>query len=82
MSYSLDSRVFSDEGNINYLYINGNQLPETLHDTSSASGVVRSTGGRVVTLEASAGDKIEIRVTDMNGSYYHIHFCAEFIPKM
>ena len=41
-----------------------------------------STGGRVVTVEASAGDKIEVRADGMDDDYYEILYCAEFIPKM
>ena len=60
-----------DGGDTNnaYLFINGDQLIETIHGTYSESGVVYSTGGRVVTLEASAGDKIDIRADKMDGGY-------------
>ena len=82
VSYSLRSSVGSKKGNYAYLYMNRNQLTETLHNTYSESGQVYSTGGRVWTLEASAGDKIELRADNMGGDYYRIIFCAEFIPKM
>ena len=72
----------SGDGNDCYLYLNGDQLDETRHGTYSESGEVRSTGGRVVTLEASAGDKIEIRAITMDGSYWRILYCAEYIHKM
>ena len=36
----------------------------------------------MVTLEASAGDKIEMEITRMDGNYWDILYCAEFIPKM
>ena len=76
------SVVDSGDGNDCYLYLNGDQLDETRHGTYSESGEVRSTGGRVVTLEASAGDKIEIRADRMDGYYYQILYCAEYLPKM
>ena len=82
MSYSLRSSVHIKEGNTAWLFLNGNQLDETEHNTYSNSGTVSSTGGRVVTLEASAGDTIEIRATQMDRYYVNIYFCAEFIPKM
>lgn len=82
ISYSLESDVDSGEYNDCWLYLNGVQLTETKHDTYSASGRVNFTGGRVVTVEASAGDKIEIRATRMDGSYGFILYCAEYIPKM
>jgi len=82
LSYNMESRVPGGPGEWNtaYLYLNDQQLPETDH--YSQSGAVSSTGGRVVTLEASAGDEIEIRTTSMDGSYGQILYCAEFIPKM
>ena len=82
LTYSLRSSVDSGDGNFAYLYINGNQLSETLHETYSESGGVSSTGGREVTLEASAGDKIEVKTTTLDGNYWNILYCAEFIPKM
>ena len=82
LTYSLRSSVDSGDGNFAYLYINGNQLSETLHETYSESGGVSSTGGREVTLEAIAGDKIEIKATIMEGIYRRILYCAEYIPKM
>ena len=82
LSYSMQSWVDSGEENWAHLYINGDQLQGPDHDTSSGNGWVRSTGGRLVTLEASAGDTIEIRTTNMGGYYYYVYFCAEYIPKM
>merc|ERR1712110_721260 len=82
VTYSMYSTVDSGDLNFCYLYRNGERLDETSHTTNSESGTVRSTGGRVVTLEASAGDKIEIRTETMRGSYYDILYCAEYIPKM
>ena len=82
LTYSLRSLVDSEEQNISYLYINGEELTETIHGTYIQTGQVISTGGPVVTVEASAGDQIEIRTTRMEGSYFRILYCAEYIPKM
>ena len=82
LTYSLHSRVDSGEDNDCILYLNGEALTGAYHHTYSSSGVVYSTGGRVVTVEASAGDKIEIRTTRMDRNYYQILYCAEYIPKM
>ena len=76
------SRMESKDDNICYLSINDEALDETRHYTYSESGVALSTGGRVVTLEANAGDQIEIRTAKMEGRYNYINFCAEYIPKM
>ena len=82
LSYSLESWVDGGEINYSYLYINGNKLDETQHETRSGSGWDSTTGGRVVTLEASAGDKIELRATSMSSRYYENLYCAEYIHKM
>ena len=81
VSYSLMSKL--DSGyNFCFLYLNGQQQWATRHQTYSTGAMVQSTGGRVVTLEASAEDEIEIQTTTMDGSYWNILYCAEFIPKM
>jgi len=80
LSFSMWSLVGSGDFNYCYLFINGEALID--HNTYSQSGAVSSTSGRVVTLEASAGDNIEIRTTEMTGTYWDILYCAEFIPKM
>ena len=72
------------ERNNVHLYLNGEMLTETEHDTFSESGLVNSTGGRVWTMDASAGDEIDIRADTMDGQsqYWRILFCTEFVPKM
>ena len=76
------SQVGSKDENRAYLYINDGAVAESGHRTFSETGMVRSTGGREVTREVSQGDKIELRATLMEGYYYGINFCAEYIPKM
>ena len=84
LTYSLQSQVDSGDQNFLRLTLNGRLLgPETQHHTyNTGSGEVISTGGRVVTLEASAGDMIEIRAPQMDGIYRYVLYCAEYIPKM
>ena len=82
MTYSMESGVYRGDQNWAYLFINGDQLMETIHKTYSESGQVNYTSGLVWTLEANAGDKIEIRTTKMDRYYKNIYFCAEFIPKI
>ncbi len=79
LSFSLRSYVQSGKENWAFLYLNGEALPESLHYTYSSS---HTTGGRVVTLEANAGDTITLRTTRMDGDYVRIIFCAEYIAKM
>ena len=68
--------------NYAYLWLNGHQMSETEHRTYSSSGTVRSIGGRLVTLEASAGNYIELRAAKTNGIFNRINYCVEYVPKM
>ena len=86
MSFSLWDWVNTGDQNYCYFHINGQALYELRHNTytysSTATGVVHSSGGRVVTVDARAGDKIEIRATVMDFRYFNIMYCAEYIPKL
>ena len=85
MSYSMRSVVYDGDYNNAYLFINDKQLDETwhhTHHTSTESGEVTSTGGRLITLVANAGDRIYVRATRVDYRYYNILYCAEFISKM
>ena len=76
------SFVNSGEGNSAWLYINGGRVDESEHRTDSDSGQVYSTGGRELTREVRQGDKIELRTTLMDGVYWYLNYCAEYVPKM
>ena len=66
-----------------YLFINGNeQVDESHYHTYSESTRIISTGGREVTIKAFQGNTIELRATDMNGSYNNIFYCAEYVSKV
>ena len=82
VNFNLLSFVESSEWNWVSLYLNVGRIKGTKHETSSPSGLVRSTSGRVVTVEASAGDSIELKAEKMEGSYYFINFCVDYIAKM
>ena len=80
LTYSLQSVVDSGEKNLARLFLNGGLLgPETQHQTYSESGEVISTSGRSVTLEAFSGDAIYLKPTRMDGQYWQIYYCAEYI---
>ena len=82
LSYSMISQVVNKENNLARLYFSGDRLDETIHQTYSSAVYAGSTGGRVVNVEASAGDTIKILTTRIDGHYKHIHFCAEYISKI
>ena len=87
ISYSLQSSgrgvaLIRDEKNIAVLYKNGNSLQGTQYYSASSDGWVASTGGRVVNMEANAGDRIDLRATRIDDIFWDILFCAEFIPKL
>ena len=76
------SRVESGDYNVAYIYLNGNMLVSSGHDTYTDSGAVISTSGRELTMEVSQGDNIKLRTTHMGDEYYYINFCAQYVPKM
>ena len=78
ISFSLMSRVYSGNDNYAYLYHNGERLPETLHDTYSDSGLVRSTGGREILVTAQQGDTLTLRSTRLGDYFYYILTCFEY----
>ena len=64
VTYSMRSQAPYAKANWAYLYLNGERLgTDTVHYTyyNNGPGLVDVTGGRLVTLEASAGDHIELR---------------------
>lgn len=76
----MQSLVASGEKNFARLFLNGGMLgPETQHQTYSESGTVVSTSGRLVTMEATSGDTIYLKPTRMDGQYWQIYYCAEYI---
>ena len=87
LTYNMVSRLYSGEENIAFLYSSGyvrSKWPlewKTEHYTYSSSGDVLSTSGRVITMEARAGDTITLRTSRLDGYYTDINFCAEYIPK-
>ena len=80
----MDSQVDSGDENWTWLFINSDRVAvqESWHRTYSESGRVHSTGGREVTKEVNQGDTIKLKTTRMEGSYYRINFCAEYVPQM
>ena len=82
MSFSLVAQVYSGQSETAHLFLNGERLTRTEHTTYSAGGEVKSTGGRVETLEAHAGDTVEIRAAAIDNFNYQISFCGEYIPKV
>ena len=81
VTYSLESWVEIGESNSVWLYLNGRMLPESNHVTSSSSGIVASVGGRVVTLEASAGDSITLMTSQVERVYFRVYFCVELVSS-
>ena len=82
VTFSMQSLVNTGEYNNAFLYENNYKRWETEHGTHSASGRVRSTGGREWTLEARAGQFFYLKADSMDGIYLDINFCAEYISKM
>ena len=82
VTYSMYSQVYTEEWNAAWLYHNGHVVQESVHYTSSGYYRVRSTSGRQLIMEASAGDSISLRTTGVDGDFEHILMCFEFISTI
>ena len=84
----MESRVSEGDYNFVWLSINGNLLQESRSETmlvkynSVDFGAAGSTGGRMVTVQANTGDQIELRATKLDGAYYKVLYCLEYLPKI
>ena len=72
------SRVGSGNYDDVFLYHNGLRMSETKYGTFSDSGYVWSTGGRVVYIQAQAGDTISLRTGVEDFDIYYIITCFEY----
>merc|ERR1712079_407887 len=78
ISFSIESGVSGGYSRA-FLYHNGKQIFESLHQTGSGNeGGVDSTGGREVHLTAEEGDILTLRTQEVNGSLRYILICFEF----
>ena len=80
VSFSLSSSV--NNGLYNYVFLshNGAKIYETEHRTMSDNAYVDSTGGRLVYIQAQAGDTISLETTTDDSTYglYNILTCFEY----
>ena len=82
VSFSLQSRVYSGQENIVYLYHNNEAVIWSLHKTRSSNDrEVFSTGGREIILDARKGDTISLRTTRLEGDLFEILLCLEYQPS-
>ena len=82
VSYSHYSEVDSGEINLAFIYLNGEPVPESRYYTYINGARVISTGGREVTLEASAGDTITLHTSALDRYIAGVLTCFSFIPTM
>ena len=78
VSFSFMSQTDSGDFNLAYVYHNEDQISGSGIWTNSASGFVESTGGRVVFIQAEAGDTITARTTVQNYRTFDIFTCIEY----
>ena len=79
VSYSIHSRQDSGEINMAYLYINGEQIGESLHDTyyEGSEGYVGSLSSRSLYMRLESGDTISLRTGQVGYGLYHITLCLQ-----
>ena len=79
VSFSLQSRVKTGEFNDVYIYHNQQRIAETEHYTYSQYKWVISTGGRELVTRAERGDTFHLGTTKLDGDFYQIITCFEFV---
>ena len=83
ITYSLISAKDSGEGDLAYLYINGEQIDESVHTTYYNS----SLGSRSLYMRLEAGDTVSLRTFFVTADLYYITLCFElaqfdYVPLM
>ena len=80
VSFSLSSSVNNNYYNYAFLSHNGAKIYETEHRTMIKTASVDSTGGRLVYIQADAGDTISLGTTTDDSTYglYNILTCFEY----
>ena len=79
VSFSLWSSVNTEQWNQVYIYHNQKPIVETAHYTYSKSNGVTSTGGRELVTRAERGDTFHLGTDRIDGHFYNIIACIEFI---
>merc|ERR1711971_1474232 len=76
ISYSTKSQQHSGEQNNAWLYINGEQIEESRHQTYyTGSGVVQSLGSRSLYMRLESGDTISLRTGTVGSALLQITLC-------
>ena len=70
--FSARSNLENEKTNIAIIYHNEKEVVETYHHTYAGKDPVSSTGGREVTLDASAGDTISLRTRQFENTFNRI----------
>ena len=89
VSYTIRSGQNSGEHNLAFLYINGEPIYESIHETAytGSEGGVASLGSRSLYMRLESGDTISLRTGTDDGDLYHITLCFElaqfdYVPQM
>ena len=73
------SSVGNDDANQAHIYKNNDRVSRSYHNSWSQRGF-DYTSGRELILDASSGDSIRFKADRMDGKFYYISLCFEFIP--
>ena len=80
VSFSMMSQVYTGQRNYAWLYHNGQRMEETRHGTSyNENSDIEYTGGREVMVRAQQGDTLHLGTTAMDGYFWYITSCFEFL---
>ena len=89
VSFAIRSAQYSGETNQAWLYINGEQIEESRHNTYyyDSEGHVASLGSRSLYMRLESGDTISLRTGEIGYGLWHITLCFElaqsdYLPPM
>ena len=79
VSFAIRSAQYSGETNQAWLYINGEQIEESVHWTyyDGSGGHVSTLSSRTLYMRLEAGDKISLRTGKVGYGLHHITLCFQ-----
>ena len=83
VSFSFMSIVDTNDDNFVYVFVNDQQVPESIHSTYNANSErVTSTGGRVILLSLMQGYTVHLATSAVQGYLYEIMTCVEYVSHV
>ena len=81
VTYSIKSKQRSGDHNLAWLFLNGEKIEDSEHNTYylGSDGRVGSLGSRSLYFRLETGDTLSLRTTRLEGALYDISLCLELV---